>query len=399
MEYLSKNEYEKLKKSNKEEWLKYCYDLCIDCNWTKLELNKYTDMYDYTGGNSLIEAGKRYAKKYLHYSTEEITAMIRKKHNINTKYKDLIGQIIESTDEKEIAELLDNYTIHNLFDKIEYYIKHYKNGLTSEKQNILLTKTLEKIKPIIEENELNKKNKAKERQRERQRKKDKEALENFKEVINGNLTEKELINNLGKKRFNRLLDVLKEDADFYNMYIRTVNWQNIEQEQEQQNKILKIHQMIYEIVNYLKNGIETENGLRKFDIIDFYLLYKDDMKEIYTQISECISIKDDIILIKNFINENVNSKKIFADYKKRLIEGIDRINCEKDERGYPIPNTGIVIPIEEKISWFEYLENNNIPVTYATYNAMRKRYLNKLEYEEIRQKEKCQLVKKLTQND
>lgn len=201
-----------------------------------------------------------------------------------------------------------------------------------------------------------------------------------------------MINNLGKKRFNRLLDVLKEiDEDFYNMYIKTVNWQNIEQEQEQQNKNFKIHQMIYEIVNYLKNGIEEDNKLRKFDIVDFYLLYKDDMKEIYTQISKCISIKDDIKLIKNFINENVNSEKIFADYKKRLVEGIDRINCEKDERGYPIPYTGIVIPIEEKISWFEYLENNNIPVTDKTYNAMRKRYTNRLKKEKF--------VKKLTQND
>ena len=389
MEYLSKEKYKQLKKSNKEEWLKYCYDLCIDCNWTKSKLTKYKEMYDYIDDNSLIEAGKRYAKKYLHYSTEEITAMIRKKHNINTKYKDLIGQIIELTDEKEIAELFDNYTIYNLFNKIEYYIKHYKKDLTSEEQNKLLTKTLEKIRPIIEEKELNKKNKAKERQRER----DKEALEKFKEVINGNLTEKELINNLGKKRFNRLLDVLKEiDNDFYNMYIKTVNWQNIEQEQEQQNKIFKIHQMIYEIVNYLKNGIEEDNKLRKFDIVDFYLLYKDDIKEIYKQISECISIKDDIKLIKNFINENVYySKKIFAGYKKRLVEGIDRINCEKDERELLIPNTGIVIPIEEKKSWFEYLERNNIPVTDKTYNAMRKRYLNKLDNNKF--------VKKLTKND
>ena len=44
-------------------------------------------MYDYIDDNSLIEAGKRYAKKYLHYSTEEITAMIRKKHN-NTHHND-----------------------------------------------------------------------------------------------------------------------------------------------------------------------------------------------------------------------------------------------------------------------------------------------------------------------
>ena len=398
MKYLSKNEYEELKKSNKEAWLKYCYDLCIDCNWTKLELKKYTDMYDYTGGNSLIEAGKRYAINYLNYSTEEITAMIRKKHNINTKYKDLIGKIIELTDEKEIAELFnkDNYNINEVLNRIEYYIKHYKRGLTIEAQTILLEETLEKIRPIKNEYEKNKNERAKERQRKR----DKKALEKFKEVINGNLTEKELINNLGKKRFNILLNLLKEiDADFYNMYIETVNWQIKEQEQEQQNKIFKIHQMIYEIVNYLKNGIETENGLREFDVIDFYLLYKDDMKEIYTQIRECISIKDDIKLIKNFINENVNSKIIFADYKKRLVEGIDRINCEKDERGYPIPNTGIVIPKEEKISWFEYLENNNIPVTNKTYNAMRKRYINRLEYEERRQKEECKLVKKLTQND
>lgn len=64
------------------------------------------------------------------------------------------------------------------------------------------------------------------------------------------------------------------------MYIKTVNWQNIEQEQEQQNKILKIHQMIYEIVNYLKNGIETKNGLREFDVIDFYLLYSKYSNEI-----------------------------------------------------------------------------------------------------------------------
>lgn len=102
MEYLSKNEYEKLKKSNKEKWLKYCYDLCIDCNWTKLELTKYTDMYDYTDGNSLIEAGKRYATNYLHYSIEEITAMIRKSHNNihHNDYNSILKQIIESTDEK-----------------------------------------------------------------------------------------------------------------------------------------------------------------------------------------------------------------------------------------------------------------------------------------------------------
>ena len=76
--------------------------------------------------------------------------------------------------------------------------------------------------------------------------------------------------------------------------------------------------------------------------------------------------------------------------KQSIINGLDTINVEKDEKGRIIPNSGIVIPMEEKAYWFRFLEENEIPVTTKTIKGMKNRYKESLQLEK---KEKRKLTK------
>lgn len=396
MIYLSQNEYDELKKNNREAWLKYCYDLCNECKWVKEAISRFSKKYDYTSDTTLIEAGKKYASEYLHLSKEEIASMIKNAHNntSNTRYNDLLKKIIELKDPNEIAELFEkeSYIMSELINKIDTYIRIHRSELSIEEQKKLAEEIRAKIKPIQEKIKLKQKKINKYRIEIEEIKRDIATLNLFIEVIKGKLTEKELLYKIGKSRFNRCLELLKDiDIDFYNEYIKAVERQ-IETQQKENNEIKK---MINEIINYLQNGIETENGLREFDVIDFYLLYSKYSNEIQKQIKNCDLTKNERTLISKFINQNINpliNKRINT---KCIIEGTDIIYLE-DGSGNKNPKE---IKKPEKILLFEYLKSNNIPATDKTYKAMINRYKIELQNEERRKKGACQLVKKLTQND
>ena len=141
-----------------------------------------------------------------------------------------------------------------------------------------------------------------------------------------------------------------------------------------------IEKSIYEIVGYLKNGIEDKEGIRPFDIVDLYIMYNEYVNDIPKNINKCDLTIEEIRMIKNFLRKDSFADRRIAEKERNiLIDGIDRVNCETDEKGRLVLNTGTIIPKEEKVLWFEYLENNNIPVTRRTYTAMLKRYKQKNE--------------------
>ena len=390
MKILTKEQYNKVKSKNRESWLKYCFDLCNVCQWKKEQIKNYAKLYGYRNEERLIINAKLYSQEYLNMTSEELRE-IKMKYHISEKTKKyfiFIENLINSQNEEEIEKLFmeEKYDMKDLLYKIPQYLTINRKDLSKEEQNKLEKEILRKIKIIIEKaNKIQdaKKNIA---LKEKQRVRDIETLEMFKDVINGKITENDLLKKMEKQRFNRCLELLKEiDIELYNKYEEKVAI-DIKTEQNKNNKIEEI---IYEIIDYLKNGIEDKDGLREFDRIDLYLLYSNYIKDIPKHINKCNLTIDEIKLIKTFLRqEAIFEQRIAEKEKKMYIEGIDIINCDRDERGYPIPNTGEIIPSEEKKSWFEYLENNNIPVTRKNYNIMMKRYKNK--------KEKKLFVKKLT---
>ena len=102
-----------------------------------------------------------------------------------------------------------------------------------------------------------------------------------------------------------------------------------------------------------------------FNSIDYYQLFDIPLDELYKKVDD-ISIKLDIKVIKLI--------KYFAGpyYLKRnyplndrdvrlILKEIKETRCERDENGFPIRGTGIILTREEKIQILDYLRDNNIP--------------------------------------
>ena len=52
------------------------------------------------------------------------------------------------------------------------------------------------------------------------------------------------------------------------------------------------------------------------------------------------------------------------------------INLLKDAKGMPIPGTGKIITYEEKKMVFDYILENNLPITKKMYNFILKSYID-----------------------
>ena len=141
-----------------------------------------------------------------------------------------------------------------------------------------------------------------------------------------------------------------------------------------QVKTMDFVKKIKEMVNDITNGITLSDGKKRdFDLLDYYeriqlpldeFLYKTNSKlsplERKTVVSFVLKYKKDIPI-----------GNLDIIYNMKQIVGV-----KFDEQGNVIPSSGREIMREEKDYIINYLKDNNIPLTNATYNTAVRRIAN-----------------------
>lgn len=88
-------------------------------------------------------------------------------------------------------------------------------------------------------------------------------------------------------------------------------------------------------------------------------------------------IKEEIKLAKNNWNNRIEGAAPLNEIVIREIFATKHeINTERNEKGIPIPGTGRVITNEEKKMVFNYIMDNNYPLTKRVYNLVLNSYIN-----------------------
>ena len=316
MKILSFKEYEDLKGKSRKKWLKYCFDICETYNWDSQKIAEIAAMYNYLTEITFINNGEKYAREYL------------KIEKFDSKNEDLVPRL-----DSENPSTLNGLT--STEDKED---RKEKNKIAKDQERILLIESL------------------------------------FKPVLKNKMTDKQLIRQISRSSYNRYLELLKKySPDFYGKYIKKL------EKEKQMNELMekKLDIEIKNIYNHIVNGIETEEGLREFDMVDYYKLYGKYNNYLIEYIkNNCNKLSiNEIKTLKSFhqtnvINDEVLSPKKINDFKETIIE----FNCQKDQYGYLIPNSGITISREEKENMLKYLKDNKIPITNKTTRALINRY-------------------------
>ena len=61
---------------------------------------------------------------------------------------------------------------------------------------------------------------------------------------------------------------------------------------------------------------------------------------------------------------------------RQIFSTIHEVNLQRDETGIPIPGTGRLITNDEKKMIFDYILENNYPLTKRFYNFILREYIN-----------------------
>lgn len=143
-----------------------------------------------------------------------------------------------------------------------------------------------------------------------------------------------------------------------------------------------------EIVNAIENGVQMSDGsFRDFDIIDYYTITKLEPKKMVFILRK-YSDSPRLLGLKKFANRNENDYKFKKeDIERRLLDRTI-FNCEFDDEGRVIPNTGFEISDADKFFVLDFLREIDVPITELTYSAGLRRFRNGVfKHEESKNKE------------
>lgn len=370
MEIKSVDEFYKIQGISK---LEYCYNLCSSVGFVKRKIVEYAEFYGCTGETIYVNA-KKYAFNVLNMSKEDFMKLVPFH---GPKYVILIEKLIETKDPQEINRLLSDKEINLgfLWDKIKCFARIHRKELSLAEQNAITSDLIKKVRGKIVLDKATKQKEIELRRMQQEYEKDRECLEQFKGIIlNLSDNEEELEAFKKSLKYKRALELLKEAEP--NMY---------EEYKAQQAKKEEMFNAVLlgkfkKLSNFIKNGVERNVNTEEFDIVS---VYEEKEFEGYIELMlGKVRVCDgklpvsDITAIQRLLR--YTRENLLTDFQiKNLIEGTNMINCEKDEKGMVIPNSGEVIPREEKEAWINYLNEKNIPITHGSYNAMLERYKRK----------------------
>ena len=329
---------------------------------------------------------KDYAVSYLktpkqEYDWENYVRGMKNNNEIKARmsYITLFDLLLKFEDKKDIIDIIEysNVEMNKIRRELEMHLDTYMRtkNLTDE-----TTKQELQEKLSIYYNE--------EKRRKQVEQKEKEAKQKTTKIGKAIITVTKCINSdypaISNIDFANHLQITKESL---NRYISIVQRTNPELYKEYKAKIeanakakIEEKQEIGKIVaHYLKYGVETEQGLRKFDLIDYYALTEYNIKEICSVSSNVIPREEYIEMAKlRVTNTTLKNHQIVTS---RLFVGDIEVGCQKDSQGLPIKGTGRKITQQDFDEIKKVYKKYNIPK--ELYKVALERIKNGIDLEDI----------------
>lgn len=200
------------------------------------------------------------------------------------------------------------------------------------------------------------------------------AKELIERLIASNKSKEEYcrLHGINLKDVNNALNIIKQcNEAMYNFYIKHI--EKIELDESKYNATLALM-----MEKRIESGIEEEDYIRNFDIIDYYMITKTNPR--YFARSALKSLKSE--------SQIINLRILLAKYYNSSIQEIPF----NEELELSLPNSILIdktprlITREEKQGFINYLKRNKIPVTDYTYKTMKIRFTNLLTGRNIKRK-------------
>ena len=326
-----------------------------------------------------------YATSILKINKKEYDWHILKKSrdNINAKmsYSMLFDLLLNIDDEDDVIYLIDYSNVNvlvNKNEKINSYIKDQCDDLSVEEKRqiyILLNKKIDMYK-VIKENIRNKnKESIKEELLTKARNLILDYINNKYSYVS--ISEYCKDNNVDYSEFSNRLKQLsesknKDDVVLYNLFKEKFD-------KDRKNGSTNNYNIAKTISDYIINGIVTENGVREFDLLDYYSLSNVNLRNILAESKQFLS-KENIVKFSKIVSSNERLKKSILTSKNSLNSNIE-FDCKKDKDGFPIPGTGRRITDDEKLLIVNTFEKYNIPM--HLYNVAIDRIKNGVEVDDL----------------
>lgn len=383
-----KDEYSKL--VTEQEKLEYVYNWCLRMNWFAKKLIP-VGMALNISTNNIRKKGIKYAIEYLGISKEELRKTLNNSNLVNmrevysnSKYNDIFKKIYYEHDMNKVVNILDRnqVVVSEMLCRVNPYVKLYGDILDKNSSSKEIANSLkEKVNYYANY----KKDMAKQDSEREKKLKEQDYINSLLESANVYIEKlvTYVYNNQGKDSveniennfcFNndldkKLLDKYKEVVEKYNKklyveYFYTIQIANNLRERQILFACLNLKDILMCDSLYKETMLNVRPNFN-FNSIDYYQLFDIPLDELYKKVDD-ISIKLDIKVIKLI--------KYFAGpyYLKRnyplndrdvrlILKEIKETRCERDENGFPIRGTGIILTREEKIQILDYLRDNNIP--------------------------------------
>lgn len=364
------------------------YDLCEKCNWNERKLKLLTkkakmlddDLLKKYTFNEIVILNELQVSEIIDYASfysRKIMFKVRNKKNrelMNTDEYEFFDMIVKNKPIEEINNYLKNNiklsTKNKIKSLIPGFITNYsivenvtnKEVLKQIETKILITIDEITIPKINLKNENNMPLKSIENFSEKEINDAKKYIELY---IKGKYrSPKHFCKDMEMKIsvFKQYLTIVSQnDNELFNDYQNTVKKHN-------QIKCALIDEELTKLANYIKNGIQLEDGtIKEFDLLDFYQLETLPFNNIRGLLNKKdITIDVEILkTIREFLNRYIMQTRI----TKHSIYMEKNIIIRNDEE--------YEITFEEKQKAIEYLEKNNIPLNKCTYKLS----LNRVIYE------------------
>ena len=297
---------------------------------------------------------KQYNKSTTKFPESKYDPIFKKLFDLNNS-EDIINYLIEN---KARTEYLGHMSILR-------YIRRFHDSDTSEVKTIIVNTLKAKIQ-VYQEYLKNQKMIVREEQKQAILAPAQQTVQSF--IDNGyDVDTFCLSNDLEKDAFNDYITIIKkDDAVLYDTYQKKLMFQKNMHNSELIGKIRYIAKMI-------SAGVTHDGNSRPFNILDYYLITNVSLETVLENLSDTLTTKE-LTVLRRFYEKNIDIP--LGEYgMKNILDEIIEINCQKDERGFPIPGTGRIISIEEKQLVIDYLNSKYIPITSKTYSLALRRYL------------------------
>lgn len=356
-----------------KEKMNYMFDL-ID-SYMNEKSNFYSLIYNLVKKNNILYDDLRVYAKYVNsycydYNTKSVPNFKMKSVYNFRKMYDLYRKIL--TDSKFVVDLCKGN--NEKFVSFTCYVK-VMNGVTPKNLNRSLSyfKNDDDVKKFIDKY-YNYYSKNEERKHiQKQNEYFEHAYIVIRNYIDGNYKDiKEYCSSIksAPSTIESYVGLMKEAND--PIYVQYCNLENTKNEAN----LKYMHNCIDTVLSYIRNGIEEDGAIRKFNLLDYYSYTNVSFKELKNSARKYLTDSKDLTALSLFISKYEDDKIINEKNINEIFDIKDIILCEFDSDGN-ITNPGYEITADDKKEILRLLNEKNIPLTVKTYSLMRDRYIQK----------------------